>query len=76
MGAVRMRLSLSDRIHPRMADADNGWWFPERTAAAPELFGVFDANINLLCPDGAAFCSPEIGSWPHSALRCRLVRDA
>lgn len=76
MGAVRMRLSLSDRIHPRMADADHGWWFPERPAAAPELFGVFDSNINLLCPDGAAFCSPEIGSWPHSALRCRVIREA
>jgi anaerobic selenocysteine-containing dehydrogenase len=76
MDGVRMRLALSDRVDPRMADADHGWWFPERPAAEPELFGVFASNVNLLCPDGADVCSPEIGSWPHSALMCRVVRDA
>jgi len=46
----------------------HGWWFPERLAAEPELFGVFESNANMLCPDEAEFCSPEIGSWPHTAL--------
>jgi anaerobic selenocysteine-containing dehydrogenase len=76
MDGVRMRLHLSDRVDRRMADADHGWWFPERPAAEPELFGVFASNVNLLCPDDADVCSPEIGSWPHSALMCRVVRDA
>ncbi|MFH1491554.1 MAG: molybdopterin-dependent oxidoreductase, partial [Pseudomonadota bacterium] len=63
-GSIRMRLHLSDRVDPRMADADHGWWFPERTEAEPELFGVFESNANVLCPDGPEFCSPEIGGWP------------
>ncbi len=69
---IRMRLKTSTRIHPQMADAQHGWWFPERNQALPELFGVFESNANLLCPMEAEFCSPEIGSWPHSALLCRI----
>ncbi|MFZ7111409.1 MAG: molybdopterin-containing oxidoreductase family protein [Desulfatiglandales bacterium] len=74
-GLIRMRLHLSDRVDPRMADADHGWWFPERREAEPELFGVFDSNANVLCPDGAAFCSPEIGGWPHTGLLCRIEKE-
>ena len=74
-GGIRMRLHLSDRVDPRMADADHGWWFPERQEAEPELFGVFESNANVLCPDGAEFCSPEIGSWPHTGLLCRVEKE-
>ncbi len=73
-GSVRMRLRLSDSVDPRMTDADHGWWFPERREQLPELFGVFESNVNILCPDGPEFCSPEIGSWPHSALLCRVKK--
>ena len=69
-----MRLSLSDTVDMRMADADHGWWFPEREQADPNLFGVFESNANILCLDGAEFCSPEIGSWPHTALLCRVIK--
>jgi hypothetical protein len=34
-----------------MADAQHGWWFPRSSAAEPELFGVFESNANMLCPD-------------------------
>jgi anaerobic selenocysteine-containing dehydrogenase len=73
-GSIRMRLALSDEVDPRMADADHGWWFPERAQAEPELFGVFESNANILCSSAAEFCSPEIGSWPHTALLCRVVK--
>jgi anaerobic selenocysteine-containing dehydrogenase len=39
-----------------------------------KLFGVFESNANMLCPDENAFCSPEIGSWPHTALLCRVEK--
>ena len=74
LGSARMRLNISDTIDPRMADADHGWWFPETSEAEPSLFSVFESNANLLCPDGPEFCSPEIGSWPHTALLCRVVK--
>jgi hypothetical protein len=70
-----MRLSISDTIHRRMADADHGWWFPERGEEEHKLFGAFESNVNVLCPTGSEFCSPEIGSWPHSALLCRVKKE-
>jgi anaerobic selenocysteine-containing dehydrogenase len=75
-GRIRLRTHLTTEVDPRMADAQHGWWFPERPAAEPELFGVFESNANVLCPDGAEFCSPEIGGWPHTALLCRVEREA
>jgi len=46
-----------------------------RLRAEPELFGVFESNANLPCPDAAKFCSPEIGGWPHTALLCRVEAE-
>jgi thiosulfate reductase/polysulfide reductase chain A len=73
-GRICMRLHISERIDKRMADVEHGWWFPERKEAEPDLFGVFDSNANILCPDGDEFCSPEIGGWPHTALICRVEK--
>ena len=69
-GRIRLGAHLTSALHPRRIDAQHGWWFPERTEAEPELFGVFESNANVLCPNGAKFCGPEIGGWPHTALLC------
>ncbi|MCB2192660.1 MAG: molybdopterin-dependent oxidoreductase [Deltaproteobacteria bacterium] len=74
-GSIRQRVKLSDAIHPQMADTQHSWWFPERDPNLPGLFGVFESNANVLCPDDPEFCSPEIGSWPHSALLCRIEKE-
>jgi len=74
-GSMRARLHLTDIMDPRMVDVEHGWWFPERKEAEPELFGVFESNANVLCPDGVEFCSPEIGGWPHTALLCRIEKE-
>jgi anaerobic selenocysteine-containing dehydrogenase len=71
-GSILMRLKLSDRIDFRMADADHGWWFPKRGEPGRDLFGAFKSNANVLCPDDPEVCSPEIGSWPHTGLPCRI----
>jgi len=63
-----MRLHLSDRVDPRHGRCGSWVVVPEREEGGPNLFGVFESNVNVLCPDGSEFCSPEIGSWPHSAL--------
>ncbi|EFI33629.1 molybdopterin oxidoreductase [Desulfonatronospira thiodismutans ASO3-1] len=74
-GETRVKLEKSAVMHPRMVDVQHGWWFPEREEARPELFGVFESNANTLCPMDEKFCSPEIGSWPHSALMCRIEAE-
>lgn len=74
-GKIRQRVNISEEIHPQMVDSQHGWWFPERDQKLPELFGAFESNANMLCPDDPEFCSPEIGSWPHSALLCRVEKE-
>jgi anaerobic selenocysteine-containing dehydrogenase len=75
LGSIRQRVKISDVMHPGMVDIQHSWWFPEKEQKLPELFGVFDSNANVLCPDDPEFCSPEIGSWPHSALLCRVEKE-
>jgi hypothetical protein len=33
-----------------MIMAAHGWWFPEKSAAEPSLYGVWESNINQLIP--------------------------
>ncbi|MFZ0448873.1 MAG: molybdopterin-dependent oxidoreductase [Desulfatiglandaceae bacterium] len=73
-GTIRQRVRISDAIHPQMVDLQHGWWFPERDQKLPELFGVFESNANILCPDDHEYCNPEIGGWPHTALMCRVEK--
>jgi hypothetical protein len=72
---IRQRVEVSDAIHTDMVDLQHGWWFPELDSKLPDLFGVFESNANILCPDEPEFCSPEIGSWPHSALLCNIKKE-
>jgi len=76
LGQIRQRVHITAAIDPRMADVQHGWWFPEKPGAAPDLYGVFESNANVLCPDSPEYCSPEIGSWPHTGLRCRVQAEA
>ena len=75
LASIRQRVKLSDAMDPQMVDIQHSWWFPEREEKLPGLFGVFESNANMLCPDDPEFCSPEIGSWPHSALICRVEKE-
>lgn len=74
-GRIRMKLELCDAVDPRMADVQHGWWFPEEECSRSEPFRVLECNANVLCPDALEFCSPEIGSWPHTALMCRIEKS-
>jgi anaerobic selenocysteine-containing dehydrogenase len=75
LGKIRQRVDVSDSIREDMVDLQHGWWFPELDQKLPELFGAFESNANMLCPDSPEFCSPEIGSWPHSALLCSIEKE-
>lgn len=70
-GRVRQRVALSERLHPRVVDAER-WWYPEREATEPELFGVLESNVNLLTDDEPERCDPAHGSWPFRVGWCRV----
>lgn len=64
----------TDSVQPGMIHAEHGWWFPERPSGWPELSGAFLSNCNNLTSDAPGFVSPEIGSWPLSALNCKIQK--
>lgn len=47
-GRFQQRARLDSYLDPRVIRAEHGWWFPEKEAAEPSLFGVFDSNCNNL----------------------------
>jgi len=50
MGKCRQRAKITPIVPPWMVNADYGWWFPEQEGAEPNLFGMWDVNINQLVP--------------------------
>ena len=58
-----------------MADAQHGWWFPERDADPAEPYGFRSSNINELCRDAPEDCSPATGSWTMTGMPCRIVPE-
>ena len=74
-GAIRQRLHLSPTIHPRMADSQQGWWFPEQDVDPAEPYGCRTSNVNELCRDAPEDCSPATGSWSMTGLPCRIVPE-
>jgi len=52
-GRAKLKAKVSPIVPRWMVMAAHGWWFPERKGAEPELYGVWESNINLLLPMGA-----------------------
>jgi anaerobic selenocysteine-containing dehydrogenase len=71
-GRCQQVAKLVRTIDPRVVNAEHGWWFPEREAAEPSLFGVFESNINNLtsqCQNG-----PAGYGAPNKGLLCRIYK--
>jgi thiosulfate reductase/polysulfide reductase chain A len=50
------------------------WWFPEKQAEAPSLFGAFESNANMLTIDDPELCDPLVGSWCNRGLLCKVYK--
>ncbi|SDF72789.1 molybdopterin-dependent oxidoreductase [Sporomusa acidovorans] len=47
-GRVKQVARLDPGIDPRVVHGEHAWWFPEKEAAEPTLYGAFESNINVL----------------------------
>ncbi len=75
-GKIRQKARLTDEVHPAMVRVQHGWWFPDKPGAEPSLRGIWESNSNVLCPVTAEYCNREVGGWPHTALLCRVYKEA
>lgn len=73
-GKIRMRAYLSEAVAPGIVHGERGWWYPEREGKDPELFGIFESNVNVLVDDDPEKCDPCTGSWNTRAVRCKVYK--
>jgi anaerobic selenocysteine-containing dehydrogenase len=50
LGKVKRKVRYSLRVHPQMIHTQHGWWMPEMKGKEPDLFGVWDYQVNQLVP--------------------------
>lgn len=49
-GKCKAKAKLTPIIHPKVVHSTHGWWYPEQPGEEPNLFGVWESNINTLIP--------------------------
>jgi anaerobic selenocysteine-containing dehydrogenase len=52
LGKAKFKAKVTPVVPRWMVMATHGWWFPEKSAPEPSLFGVWESNINQLLPMG------------------------
>ena len=67
-GRVRMKVKVTDRVHPLCVHADHGWWFPEEGGPC---YGWRRSNVNLLTSNKPPH-DPCFGSTNVRVSLCRI----
>lgn len=71
-GKCKQKARLNPGMLKGVVSGEHGWWFPEKPAAEPSLFGVWESNINLLttqCQIGPA----GLGA-PYRCQICKVYK--
>jgi anaerobic selenocysteine-containing dehydrogenase len=71
-GRIRQRARITDVVPEYLVSCEHGWWYPEKPAEAPSLFGAFDADVNMLTLDDLDKCDQVSGGWTNHGLLCRI----
>ncbi|UWG97815.1 molybdopterin-dependent oxidoreductase [Dehalobacter sp. DCM] len=71
-GKCKMKASVQPGQKEGSLAAQHGWWYPERDASAPELFGVYEVNVNNLTP----YKTVGILGFgaPYKCLMCKIYK--
>jgi anaerobic selenocysteine-containing dehydrogenase len=68
-GRIKQKARLTEGIHPRVVNAQHGWWFPEKE---PWEYGFAESNVNMLTHDMPY--DPQTGSEPWRSFLCKISR--
>lgn len=71
-GRCRQKVVYDITYDRRVIAANHGWWFPETEGAEPNLFGVFDSNINNLTSQ-MQYGTSGYGA-PYCCLMCTIYK--
>ncbi len=76
LGRVKQRARLTTSFAPGFISTQHAWWYPDKPAAEPSLYGLWESNINVTTDDDPDKCDPFSGGWPFKGeyLRCRISK--
>jgi len=75
LGRIRRKARITPTVHPRMITVPHGWWLPESKGTEPDLFGLWDYQVNQLIPSGQHSDS-GFGGGQYKTTLVRLARAA
>ncbi len=73
MGRVKRKVRISLRVHPEMVHTLHSWWMPEEKGREPDLFGVWDYQINQLVP-GPQHSDSGFGGGQYKTTLVKISR--
>lgn len=71
-GKCRQKAEVTPIIPSKIVHGEHGWWYPEKKAEEPSLYGVWESNINLLttqCDNG-----PSGYGGPYKTQLCKIYK--
>jgi anaerobic selenocysteine-containing dehydrogenase len=74
LGRAKFKAKVTPVVPRWMVMATHGWWFPEKSAPKPSLFGVWESNINQLLPMG--FQGKDGLGAPIKHSLCKVYKTA
>ncbi len=76
LGRAKQQARLTTSFDPGYICTQHAWWYPEKPAAEPSLYGLWESNINVTTDDDPDKCDPLSGGWPFKGeyLRCRITK--
>jgi len=73
LGRVKRKVRVSLRVHPKMVHTLHSWWMPEMKGPEPDLFGVWDYQINQIVP-GPQHSASGFGGGQYKTTLVKLTR--
>ena len=70
-GRIRRKVKENPSMHPGTVSVPHGWWLPETQGAAPNFYGAWDINCNILTPVDTQSES-GYGGGAYKTTLCRL----
>ena len=70
---VKRKVKVSLKVKPTHVHTMHGWWMPERQGKAPDLFGVWDYQINQIVP-GPQCSKSGFGGGQYKTTLCTLTK--
>lgn len=71
-GKVKRKLKLTPVVHENIIMCPHAWWLPETEGKAPNLYGVWDINVNQLIPTGMNHPETGYGGAPTKTMLAKV----